>query len=181
MQPNVKLFIIKIEVDNTVITDPTEIAKKLMIFSHMLLVTSLVTYRLQPQVFYRTRIGRFHDTFAFFGTAAQENSRIITYFKIKKCSINEVPRFSYKFEAEELSPIFATLNNESIRLSILPNCFKIARVTSIHKVSNEKCVRNYRPISSLPLLSKVFEKLVHSRLYSFFDKLAFFINKNMVF
>jgi len=44
------------------------------------------------------------------------------------------------------------------------NLLKIAQITSIPKITSPN---NYRPISILPTLSKVFEKLIYSRLYSF--------------
>ena len=35
-------------------------------------------------------------------------------------------------------------------------------------------VKNYRPISFLPFIGKLFERLIHSRLYAFLDKYKVF-------
>ena len=51
----------------------------------------------------------------------------------------------------------------------------------MYKAANKKYVKNYRAISSLSFLSKVFEKLVHSRLYSFFDKFGIFYKEQYGF
>jgi len=48
-----------------------------------------------------------------------------------------------------------------------PNLLKIAQITPILKITSPKSPNGYRPISILPTLSKVFEKVIYSRLYSF--------------
>jgi len=61
-----------------------------------------------------------------------------------------------------LSDIF----NNCISSGVYPDILKTAQITHIHKTgSYEKC-SNYRPISLLPPINKVFEKLLHDRLYS---------------
>ena len=54
--------------------------------------------------------------------------------------------------------------------SIVPNELKIARVTPVPKAGDLKLTQNYRPISILPVLSKIFEKLVYTRIYSFLQQ-----------
>jgi len=48
-----------------------------------------------------------------------------------------------------------------------PNLLKIAQITPIPKITSPKFPNDYRPISILPTLSKVFETVIYSRLYSF--------------
>ena len=47
---------------------------------------------------------------------------------------------------------------------------KIARVTPIHKTGKQNNVNNYRPISVLPIFSKILEKCIYKRLIEFLDK-----------
>ena len=54
--------------------------------------------------------------------------------------------------------------NLSIKTSIVPNIWKAAKVVPIFKSGNHDLPENHRPISLLPVLSKVFEKAVHSLL-----------------
>ena len=64
------------------------------------------------------------------------------------------------------------LCNLSLKYGVVPDCLKSARVTPIYK-SGSNCPRtllNYRPISILPSLSKLYEKLVHSRLLNYLDR-----------
>ena len=51
-----------------------------------------------------------------------------------------------------------------------PDELKIARVTPLYKSGNRNLMSNYRPISILPTLSKIFEKLIHVRIYQFLDE-----------
>lgn len=66
------------------------------------------------------------------------------------------------------------LFNRILRDGKFPKTWKIACVVPIFKAGNRKIVSNYRPISLLPLISKLFEKLLHSRLYHFLNDKNFF-------
>lgn len=46
-----------------------------------------------------------------------------------------------------------------------PSCWKLAHITPIHKGGSKQNVEQYRPISMLSILSKVFERLVHNSIY----------------
>ena len=50
---------------------------------------------------------------------------------------------------------------------IFPDCMKIAEVVPLFKGKDRELCTNYRPISLLITISKVLEKLVHKRTYSF--------------
>ena len=66
-------------------------------------------------------------------------------------------------------PLSHIINN-SIEQGKFPDILKRATVTPVLKSGSEKDLRNYRPISVLPLLSKVFEKCICNRLISFLSK-----------
>ena len=48
-----------------------------------------------------------------------------------------------------------------------PDMWKLANVTPIHKKDDKQNIKNYRPISLLPLCSKIFEKILFKHLYNF--------------
>ena len=59
---------------------------------------------------------------------------------------------------------------ESLRLGEFPNVFKKAIVKPLFKKGNKLEVNNYRPISLLPVISKLLEQLMYSRVVSFINK-----------
>ena len=52
----------------------------------------------------------------------------------------------------------------SLETSIFPNLWKIARIASIYKEGDKSEKSNYRPISVLPVISRLFERLVYNQL-----------------
>ena len=69
-----------------------------------------------------------------------------------------------------LSSPLATIINKSLSEGKFPDIMKIARINPIFKAKDKTDISNYRPISILPTLSKVFEKVIFKRLYSFLEK-----------
>ena len=62
--------------------------------------------------------------------------------------------------------------NHSINNSIFPAKWKEAKVTPLHKSGPYDDVNNYRPISILPILSKVLEKHVHDSLSEYLQEFS---------
>ena len=66
-----------------------------------------------------------------------------------------------------LAPVISELFNMSIMEGIFPSCLKTGRVIPIFKSGKKYQTTNYRPITTLPILVKNFEKLAHKRLVCF--------------
>jgi hypothetical protein len=62
------------------------------------------------------------------------------------------------------------LFNLSFETGIFPDQMKIAKVIPLFKSDDKRVINNYRPISVLPIFSKIIEKLMHKRLSKFLDK-----------
>ena len=58
--------------------------------------------------------------------------------------------------------------NQIINTGVFPSQLKIAKVIPIFKKDDNKIFNNYRPISLLPVLSKVVEKVICSQINNFF-------------
>ena len=48
------------------------------------------------------------------------------------------------------------------------NFLKKANVVPIHKKGNKKSLKNYRSISLLPISSKIFDRLINNKMFTFF-------------
>ena len=64
----------------------------------------------------------------------------------------------------------AKLINRSIQEGFFPVCLKTAKVIPLHKNGSFENPSNYRPISLLSSLSKVFEKVLNTRMVEFLEK-----------
>ena len=60
--------------------------------------------------------------------------------------------------------------NQSLATGIFPEKLKIAKVMPFYKKDDITLMDNYRPVSLLTSTSKVFEKVVFTQLYEYFDK-----------
>ena len=72
-----------------------------------------------------------------------------------------------KLAAPVICHPLAYICNLSIHTSVFPNEWKKAKVTPIFKDGDKTDVSNYRPISVLPILSKILERSVHDQLYNY--------------
>ena len=75
-----------------------------------------------------------------------------------------------KYVSDIVSPILCDIINKSISIGCFPDILKIARVTPLFKEGNTEEVNNYRPISNLPLFSKIFERVFYDQLYRYFEQ-----------
>ena len=85
----------------------------------------------------------------------------------KATGIDNISSMIVKISAPVITKQLTDIRNHSIRNSSFPVIWKKARVTPLHKRKATDNPENYRPISFLPLLSKVIEKHVYNSLYEF--------------
>lgn len=78
-----------------------------------------------------------------------------------------------KFLKEHLAYPITQIVNQSVFEGIFPTTWKTAIVTPIFKSNDPLNISNYRPISILPVVSKVAEKCVSEQLVSFFNNSPF--------
>ena len=88
----------------------------------------------------------------------------------KSVGPNSIPMKLLKIIGYSVSPHLALLVNQSFQSGVFPDKLKIAKIISIFKKGNPELPSNYRPISLLPIFSKIFEKLMYklSDFWTFF-------------
>ena len=81
----------------------------------------------------------------------------------KGSGIDKLPRKFLKDCAKILSKPISEICNFSISHGIFPNACKVAKLKPIFKKGKKVEPSNYRPISLLPLISKIIEEVVHDQ------------------
>ena len=100
--------------------------------------------------------------------------RILHSLKANKAAgLDKIPARLSKDAEAEYAPSITYRVNKSISDGIVPDLWKVARVTPLHKSDDKLQVENYRPISVLPVLSKIVETVVHSQLNAHLHYLDF--------
>ena len=95
-------------------------------------------------------------------------SRVTNIAKVKTAKsfgIDNISCYFLKLALPFIENSLAFMFNTSIQTSMFPDSWKIARVTPIYKNGDRTDESNYRPISVLPVISRLFEKLVTNQVY----------------
>ncbi|CAB3262078.1 unnamed protein product [Arctia plantaginis] len=71
---------------------------------------------------------------------------------------------------DEILPVISHILNYSISVNVFPSAWKMAQIIPLPKKCNPSSFSDYRPISILPFLSKVLERLIHTQLTSFLSR-----------
>lgn len=75
-----------------------------------------------------------------------------------------------KYTSDLLAPILTHIFNLCLSQAVFPRKMQVARVTALHKKGNKNDMANYRPVSILPVMSKVLEKVILQRFTDFEEK-----------
>ncbi len=121
----------------------------------------------KPYQHYMKATGR-HNSLFLTPTDINEIERIIISLKPKNSSGQD--RLSSKLLkslSSSLACPISTIINKSLQTGTVPTSLKLAKVIPIYKTKDKTDMGNYRPISLLPTISKILEKVVHNRLYKF--------------
>ena len=104
---------------------------------------------------------------AFPNVSEQTVRKIIMSSSSKSCELDPIPTSLLKECIDVLSPIITNLINLSIETCHVPSSFKIASVSPLlkKKDADQNDLQSYRPVSNLPFISKILEKVILS-LYS---------------
>ena len=75
-----------------------------------------------------------------------------------------------KDSAEVIANPLAYIINLSLHTSTVPVDFKTARVVPLYKKGDRNCEGNYRPVSILPVVSKIMERVVYNQLSTYLNE-----------
>ena len=104
-------------------------------------------------------------TFQFQSVSKERVRRHLAQLKSTKSPGHDnLPPRLLKDCADVIAKPLAHIINLSLETSLVPNKLKIAKVIPLHKSGNKALPDNYRPISVLPVLSKILERVVYEQI-----------------
>ena len=107
--------------------------------------------------------------------------RIIQDLKIGAPGYDEIDASVLKLVSCHVVVPLVYLCNLSIDQGIFPKELKLANVLPLYKTDDPFLFNNYRPVSVLSILSKVFEKIMYSRLMEYLETYKSLINNQFGF
>ena len=87
---------------------------------------------------------------------------------IHSCGHDNISSTVLKYISNEISECITLIVNQSIKTGIYPDKLKVAKVVPIFKKEDKLQLKNYRPISVLPVISKIFENVMLTQLVKYF-------------
>ena len=122
---------------------------------------------------------RINNTFFLRPATYKKTSDIILH--LESIGPNSLPTFIVKLCTEFFSIYLTKILNISFTTGIFPDLCKLVKVIPIFKKDDPLDCINYRPISLLPVFSKIFEKIIYSRIYEFLELNKFIYNRQFGF
>ena len=136
------------------------------------LSTIIETFEKHPSIL-NVKKRKLVSVFSFRKTTQKEVLKVIQDLNAKKsCQTSDTPTKIIKLNCDIFSNLIYKHFNCCIDKGEFPNDLKHADIVPIYK--KNKCKKeNYRPVSVLSNLSKIYEKLMYNQLYEYFDNILF--------
>ena len=92
------------------------------------------------------------------------------------CGCDKISSNILKIIAKEVSPCITLLST-----GIFPSKLKTAKVIPVYKKNDKTLLKNYRPISVLPVVSKIIENVMHNQMMDYFTSNELFSSQQYGF
>ena len=88
----------------------------------------------------------------------------------KSTGYDETSTETIKILSAVISPTLSLIINKCILNGTVPDEMKVSKIKPLFKKGDVTLLNNYRPISLLPCVSKIFERVLFNQLYEYFDR-----------
>ena len=113
---------------------------------------------------------RIQNSFLYTPSDTSEIMKVITDLKNNGKGIFKIATKVLEFCKATLAPYLAHIFNTCVFQGYFPKGLKVGCITPIFKSGNREDMKNYRPVCSLSPFSKIFERIIYNRMYSFLEK-----------
>ena len=112
------------------------------------------------------------NTFSFKSVSLDEIKKEIKNLDTKKaCQDTDLPTKIIQENFDIFADfIFQNFNNVVIAFSVFPTNIKNANITPVHKKDSRNIESNYRPVSILSNISKIYERCLYNQISDFFEE-----------
>ena len=110
------------------------------------------------------------NSFLLKATSENEVHKLISQNRGKALCPLSIPVTILKDNVNILSTSLRFIINRPFEHGVFPGSLKTAQVTSVHKKEDTLTISNCHPISLLSVFSKILEKSMYNRIYSFLFK-----------
>ncbi len=156
-----------------VITDKFEITNKFNTFFFTNIGINLFDQIIMPpnKTFQNYLTNKHNHNFQFKNINEEVITNIIDKLSPKtSCEFDGISSKLLKtIKITSINPITQIIN-KMLNSGIFPDKLKIVKIIPIYKKEYETLFTNYRPISLLPAISKIFEKVIFKQLYLFYQE-----------
>ena len=102
-------------------------------------------------------------------TKSEINQEILNLDSSKACQESDLPTKIIKANSDIFTEAIHKELNRGLEVGNFPCTMKLANVTPVYKKGNRSEKGNYRPVSILPNISKVFERCIYKQISQFFE------------
>ena len=100
-----------------------------------------------------------------------EVSKLIDNLKAtKSCGLDKIDSFIIKLAKDELLAPITHFLNLSIQYQTFPSQWEVAKVIPLHKKEEVLYPKNYQPVSLLPILSKILERAIFTKMIHYLEE-----------
>ena len=136
------------------------------------LTTSLTKFRNHPSILNIKAKCFQKDSFSFLAVSENDVCRVIRNIDSSKAyQKDNIPPKILKENADVLSSFLKDVINLNLVKGEFPRNLKNADIIPIFKKLDRNSKSNYRPVSILPTLSKIYKKLLYQQMYDYFDNI----------
>lgn len=159
----------QIIIDERKITSSSEIAESFNTYFTNIgesLASKIPAIDIDPEAF----MNETSKTFSFRKITEHELYKLINNLDVNKATgLDGIPCRILKLAANVITPVLVDIFNCSIETSIFPTEWQLARVSPLFKKGSKTELENYRPISVLPVVAKLFERVIYNQLYNYLN------------
>ena len=129
------------------------------------------TFKDHPSIIKIKERIQIHEKFIFSMSNVDDITTIIKSLNINKpTTFNNIPAKTIALTNDISAPFISKIYNDSILNNDFPGLLKKADITPVHKKDELTLKDNYRPVSILPPISKIFERNMYDQISAYIDK-----------